>query len=277
MALHILNTSVRKLSAYARKYPIPYLLLIGIIGILLYYVLREPHLVEPALQSVMPIVSQPSQPSIDPPYQVEPFEMIRVGANDYKVHEDLSNPKLAAETMDNLNSTAHQLIKMLKDKYSSQQGLDSIKPEYRDVVQGGIARLAKNFKTANMEENIPERSGGDTSYVIDKGEVFAMCLRDPKRDNAVDVDGVNELRFVLIHEMAHLFTESFGHDTTFWNNFRFILQEAAIANIYNPTNYKKNAQPYCGIVISYSPLYDGELKEYSTRNPGDRLVQKFRS
>lgn len=198
------------------------------------------------------------------PRMHESFESIKVGSNSYKVHEDLKDPVFAAQTMDQLNTTAQKLIKVLNDKYiENKQGLNTIKPEYRDIVRQGIISLSKNFKTANMEENIPERSGGDTSYVIDKGDVFAMCLRDPNNNNIVDVsNNMNELNFVLIHEMAHLFTSTYGHDAMFWNNFKFMLNEASIADLYTPVDYKKNKRPYCGIVISYSPLYDVELKDY---------------
>lgn len=197
----------------------------------------------------------------------EPFENIRIGANSYKVHEDLDNPRLAAETMAKLNQTAKQLIYYLNSKYiDSHTAIASVKPQYQSIVVTGINSLTKNFKTANMEENIPERSGGDTSYVIDKGDVFAMCLRDPKNGNRVETpDKMNALAFVLFHEMCHLFTSSFGHDTLFWNNFKFILQEATLAGLYTPVDYKKDKSPYCGIVISYSPLFDTDLQEYVVR------------
>jgi hypothetical protein len=199
--------------------------------------------------------------------RLEAFQMVRGGNNMYKVHEDLQDPHLAAETMDSLNTTAKELIAFLNAKYTNNNaGQLSINPKYRDIVLSGIRDLSKNFKTANMEENIPERSGGDTSFVIDKGDVFAMCLRDPKNRNTIHGPGdLNELRFVLIHEMAHLFTSTFGHDALFWNNFKFLLQEAIELGVYQPINYKKNSKPYCGIVITYSPLYDLDLKEYVTR------------
>lgn len=199
--------------------------------------------------------------------QVEAFQMIRGGNNMYKVHEDLVDPQLAAETMDSLNITAKELIAALNAKYTNNtMGQLSIKPEYRDIVLAGIRDMSKNFKTANMEENIPERSGGDTSYVIDKGEVFAMCLRDPTKRNIIHgTNEINELRFVLFHEMAHLFTSTFGHDSLFWNNFKFLLEEAIALDLYHPINYKKNSKPYCGIVITYSPLYDLDLKDYVIR------------
>jgi hypothetical protein len=198
----------------------------------------------------------------------EDFALVRIGSNNYKIHEDLDNPRLAAETMDNLNRIAKKLIYRLNDKYiDNQHGYNSIKPEYREIVIGSIKRLTSRFKTANMEENIPERSGGDTSYVVDKGSTFAMCVRDPKNNNKIEAgEKINELTFVLIHEMSHLAYNGWGHDNGFWTIFRFLLQEAADIDLYIPVNYKKNKMPYCGIVISYSPLYDSELIEYVNRN-----------
>lgn len=204
---------------------------------------------------------------------MEAFENIRIGANTYKVHEDLDNPRLAAETMADLNATAKTLIYHLNRTYiDDPMGVVKIKPQYRETVITSINSLTRNFKTANMEENIPARSGGDTSYVIDKGDVFAMCLRDPKNENKVESsENKNELTFVLIHEMSHLADKSFGHGNSFWNIFRFMLQEAMIAkdanniSLYHPVDYKKITAPYCGIVISYSPLFDPDLVDYVDR------------
>jgi len=193
----------------------------------------------------------------------EPFTSITVGSNAYKVHEDLENPTLAAETMAKLNQTAKKLINHLNETYiDNPTGLNAIKPKYRAIVHEGIKSLTKNFVTANMEENIPERSNGDTSYVIDKGDVFAMCLRDPHNNNKVEGNNkFNALVFVLIHEMSHLFTSTYGHDDLFWANFRFLLQEAIKDGLYIGIDYKKDRSPYCGIVISYSPLYDPKFSD----------------
>ena len=192
----------------------------------------------------------------------EGFANITIGGNKYKIHEDLSDPQKAAETMDKLNTVAQALISNLYGKYiDNPDGLNGIKPEKRDSVSNGIKALKNNFKTANMEENIPERSGGDTSYVINKGSVFAMCLRDPTNGNQIDPK-FNALTFVLIHEMAHLACPTFGHDELFWNGFKFLLQEAVAEGLYISEDYKTNGSPYCGIVITYSPLFDPKLEEY---------------
>jgi hypothetical protein len=193
--------------------------------------------------------------------RVEGFANVRAGNNLYRVHEDLDNPQAAANLMDRLNSVALDMIQHLSNKYGTDAGLLQIAPPYRDRVRSSIAALQKNYRPSNLEENIPERSGGDTSYVIDKGDTFAMCLRDPKNGNHID-DRLNNLIFVLLHEMTHLFTDTFGHDKLFWNNFKFMLQEATEARLYSPINYKRDGAPYCGIVITYSPLYDPSMLEY---------------
>jgi hypothetical protein len=190
------------------------------------------------------------------------FENIKVGANTFKVHEDLDNPLGAAQLMAKLNKTAKRLIYNINDKFiNDPNGLLLIKPEFRDRVHTGILALTKNYTTASLEENIPERSGGDTSYVVNKGDTFAMCLRDPKQNNKLQ-DSYNELVFVLVHEMSHLFTSTYGHDFMFWCNFNFLLNEAVNAKMYNVVNYKSIQTPYCGITVTYSPLFDTGLDQY---------------
>lgn len=52
-----------------------------------------------------------------------------------------------------------------------------------------------------------------------------MCLR--QRDGANEsLVNENVLIFVAIHEMAHMITQSIGHEPEFWNNFGWLLREA---------------------------------------------------
>lgn len=191
----------------------------------------------------------------------EGFAQFMVGGNSYKMHEDLNDPQQGAVIMDNLNTVAHKLIDHLTAYYiTNRKGIEQVKPEWRREVYYSIIALKDNFVTAHMEENIPSRSGGDTSYVVDKGDVFAMCIRDPKKGNKLE-ENFNELSFVLIHEMSHLACSEFGHPVAFWRIFRFILQEAVSIGLYRPVEYSKVRPMYCGIAITYSPLYDTNLEE----------------
>lgn len=216
---------------------------------------------------VLVLLLAPPWKCVTPPQEKEAFGRMRGGSNWYKVHEDLEQPTVAAETLDELNTLALSLIARLHQKYiEDPRGLERIRPDKRKLVRNGIMSLKRNFRTASLEENIPLRSGGDTSYVIDKGDIFAVCVRDPTQNNQIDRD-FNTLKFVMIHELAHIFTTSFGHDTLFWNNFGFLLHEAVELGAYKVTDYSKVHTPYCGITVSYSPLFDAKLDSYYAAAP----------
>lgn len=242
------------------RFLIPFLFIgIFVAALILWYELKEKEKIIKLRNIQFTLIDEQLGQSESRP---EGFTSIKVGSNAYKVHEDLENPHKAAVAMDKLNAKAKKLIQHLINKYiANANNINMIKKNKRKIVLHGIKAMKKNFKTANLEENIPERSGGDTSYVIDKGEVFAMCLRDPKKNNQLQ-ENENDLTFVLIHELAHLFTSTYGHDTLFWNNFNFLLKEAVSINLYTPVDYKKTGSPYCGIVVSYSPLFDKSLTNY---------------
>jgi hypothetical protein len=62
---------------------------------------------------------------------------------------------------------------------------------------------------------------------------------------------------VVLHEMAHLMTESLSshqHTREFWANFRRLLEDAAKIGIYSPVNYSRQPIAYCGMTITDSPL-----------------------
>jgi hypothetical protein len=51
-------------------------------------------------------------------------------------------------------------------------------------------------------------------------------------------------------------TESVGHKDEFWNNFRFIIDEAQKIKVYTPEDYKLKPKEYCGMTINDNPYYD---------------------
>ena len=66
--------------------------------------------------------------------------------------------------------------------------------------------------------------------------------------------------FVAIHELAHIASETVGHNDEFWNNFKFLLDNAVEIKIYSPVDYKKNNIEYCGMKITDNPYYDMPIK-----------------
>jgi hypothetical protein len=117
-----------------------------------------------------------------------------------------------------------------------------------------VKRLAKNFNPKRVGETLP--TSVYTAYSENKGEKTAFCLnRNSKKDNTVLIDE-HTLTFVAIHEIAHDMSAKIGHKSEFWENFKFLLNEAKTAQIHEPRDYKKSPQEYCGMSISDNPYYD---------------------
>jgi len=59
-----------------------------------------------------------------------------------------------------------------------------------------------------------------------------------------------------MHELGHVMSKSVGHNEEFWSNFKFILQEAKNANMYQPVDYSKEPESYCGMEINSNPYFN---------------------
>jgi hypothetical protein len=159
-----------------------------------------------------------------------------VDGNKYCVR-DRQNIKKAANLLATVTNKCKELVKYVGEKY----------PDDPDV-----ERLVKNFNPQKISETLPNSEL--TAYSENKGEKIAFCLSKTKESTTL-ID-VNTLTFVAIHELSHVMTKSVGHKQEFWQNFKFLLENAKAANIYVPVDYKKKPQNYCGMTITDSPYYD---------------------
>ena len=115
-----------------------------------------------------------------------------------------------------------------------------------------VKKLVEGFNPKKINETLP--TSELTAYSENKGEKIAFCLNRTK--NSTTLIDVNTLTFVALHELSHVMTTSIGHKQEFWQNFKFLLENAKAAGVYNPIDYKKNPQSYCGMTINDNPLYD---------------------
>ena len=115
-----------------------------------------------------------------------------------------------------------------------------------------VHRMVQKFNPTKISETLP--TSEYTAYSENKGEKLAFCLN--KEKNGTKLIDINTLTFVAIHELAHIMTVSEGHKQEFWKNFKFLLEQAKAAKIYEPIDYKKNPEPYCGMDITDNPYYD---------------------
>lgn len=137
----------------------------------------------------------------------------------------------AADYLADINKKLVSLIRHMVAKY----------PDNKDVEQ-----LYLKYNPSALSEGSAD--SGYTSYSINKGEKVILCIRQ-KDKSFVDK---NIVTYVAIHELAHIMTSEIGHTTTFWNNFRFLLNEAVAIGIYEKQDYKSDPQEYCGIKITNS-------------------------
>jgi len=159
-----------------------------------------------------------------------------VDGNKYCVRER-AKLQLAADLLANTTQKLRKLVAYLGKTFPQR---------------ANCKRLLDNFDPQTVKEILP--TSEYTAYSENKGEKLAFCTTTTKKgDKLIDP---NTLMYVAIHELAHIATKSIGHTQEFWQNFKFLLQNAVKIKIYNPVNYKKKNKNYCGMKITDNPLYD---------------------
>ena len=145
--------------------------------------------------------------------------------------------ELAANLLATVTGNCRKMVEYMNEKHGDD---DRVK------------RLVNGFNPKKISETLP--TSELTAYSENKGEKIAFCLNTTKDgDQLIDI---NTLTFVALHELSHIMTTSIGHKQEFWANFKFLLENAKEANIYQPIDYKKNPKNYCGMKISDNPYYD---------------------
>ena len=92
-----------------------------------------------------------------------------------------------------------------------------------------------------------------TAYSENKGEKIAFCLSPIKKNGEGTLIDEHTLTFVAIHELSHVATVSVGHKSDFWENFKFLLENAKEAGIHEPIDYNKKEGKYCSMKIQDNP------------------------
>ena len=119
--------------------------------------------------------------------------------------------------------------------------------------QDNVKRLVEGYNPQRVMETLT--TSEFTAFSENKGEKIAFCL-NTKREGVSNMIDEHTLMFVAIHELAHVCTKSIGHKTEFWDNFKFLLENAKDANIHLPVDYKTKPAEYCGMNIKDNPFYD---------------------
>ena len=208
----------------------------------------------------------------------------------YKVHREHADSKAAANLMDEITKRNRKLIAHLEKKYGGEnfRAFDPDKSNKIDVIGGSnmyyvnpteqdlasslgnvsnrediqerLTQLIGNYKESDIREISPLNAQGYTSYTEDKTRLV-LCLRKkiPDANGNYPLEDINIMMFVVIHELTHMMNKTWGHPYEFWVLFKFMLQNASEAGVYTPINYRRDPLEYCGMKITYNPVFDNSL------------------
>jgi len=160
-----------------------------------------------------------------------------VDGNKYCVRER-DNVQPAADLLARVTEKCKSFVKHLENKYPDKKS---------------VTRLVKGYNPQKVMETLPNSEY--TAYSENKGAKLAFCLNKKKEEPGKLIDE-HTLTFVALHELSHIMTVSIGHKHEFWQNFKFLLEEANEAGFHEPFDYKNEPQEYCSMKISDNPYYD---------------------
>ena len=160
-----------------------------------------------------------------------------VDGNKYCVRER-EKVQDAADMLAKVNAKCKQLVDYTNQKYGEK---DNVK------------RLVNGYNPKKIMETLP--TSEYTAFSENKGEKLAFCLNRDKKGESNMIDE-HTLMFVAIHELSHIATKSVGHKQEFWDNFKFLLENAKECGVHSPVDYKNKPAQYCGMDIKDNPYYD---------------------
>lgn len=152
-----------------------------------------------------------------------------VNGKTYKVLR-VGNFKEAADMLAALEDKARAFVDAASKKYPKDDNI----------------RRIKKYWTGTITE-IPQ---SDTiAYAIDKKELY-MCIRD----STGRVQKLDDLLFVLLHELSHIMNPSWGHDESFWKQFKRTLEIANELGYLPYRDYDNYSVSVCGKNITSNPM-----------------------
>lgn len=156
----------------------------------------------------------------------------------WNVQGDLPCPSCAADRLAKTHLDLMKLIRYVNEKFPNDPR----------------SKRLRKYNIKNVIEGRPSPAGmGDTSYVVNKGEKIVHCLRSAE-DKAKFVEENLQI-YTMVHEASHIASKGVGHGKEFQENFLWLLNHAVDIGIYEPIDYSKYPQEFCGITVNSSILF----------------------
>lgn len=163
------------------------------------------------------------------------------------VKSDIDNREYLVMNLDDKQQASNMLGKIVKNVETLILYLNNNKqsnPKYTK----NIEILTQKMQNAYIAEGAND--GIYTSYSVNKGEQLIFCIRSRKTKNKIH--DLNLMMYVVLHEMAHVASPTWGHDSEFKHIFAFLAQTAIQLKLYEKIDFQNNPVEYCGLTINSS-------------------------
>lgn len=184
----------------------------------------------------------------------------------YNVRTDIDDVPETVRLLDEIDLMIEQLTYCMQRKYTyTPPVLDPItgqvlrearaplvEDQYREMITNNIL---DRYKRKNIIENSTDNRT-QTSFVTDKGKLFAICTRLEKGTGKHH--DLELLKFIALHELAHVANSMPGtenHGPEFWRTFKMLLLEAKDNGLCSTLKTQTGSVKYCnGLVLTDSNL-----------------------
>lgn len=113
-------------------------------------------------------------------------------------------------------------------------------------------RLQYRWKKCELNETGENESSA--AYTVNKGEEMRLCVRNTQTNT---LEELNTSMFVILHELGHLMSVTYGHNDEFKENFSLITHLASALGYYKPELFDNKPVDYCGTTINTTPCWGG--------------------
>ena len=136
-----------------------------------------------------------------------------------------------ADRLDDLAAKTKDLLDQADDMYPNDPRLANVRARW----SGTLTEVAEK---------------GDIAYSLNKRDIH-VCVRDPATG---ELEAGNTCMYVLLHELAHVATDDYGHTPEFWLNFRWFLELAEKLGFYHYEDFDLKEVTFCGHTLGNNVL-----------------------
>jgi len=157
------------------------------------------------------------------------------------------------EVQSDINGKTYKVLNY-GDTVSAANTLAILDNKARDFIDKASAAYPTDAHikriTSNWTGTLGEIPQTDTiAYALEKKDIF-ICVRD----STGTIQNIDDLFFVLLHELSHIQNDTYGHDDKFWKQFKRTLEIANKTGCLPYKDYDNYHVMVCGKVISSNPM-----------------------